>query len=361
VQRASVNWVASDGATTAVSLFENQPLNAAAYLGFGVASAGATALATWVPPAPAERVFAIAQKTGNVSTLTDAALPVAADYVVLASNGADYLVVWPDRAGIIRALRVSSNGTVLGAPIAVWNGSDAGGVPGIVAVKAAGSTYLILLRQPVGADGSVLLASRVLADGTLLDPTGFEVPAGKGGVLTGVSDDLWLTATLDSVNGAPIIRGRYIGATTVPAPPGNVEPPPPPDAGTVPDAAGVPDAGAVPDAAGAPDGATASGGGASGAGGAIGSGGDNRGGRVTGSGGRSAGGDGTGADAGSNGTGATAASAGRTTSGGCGCMFARREPAHAHFGELSALVLALGVMRRPRRATVRSQRERVRD
>jgi hypothetical protein len=346
-QWATVNWVAPDGTASEASLFADGSLVAASYSSFGVASVGATALATWLPPAPAGRAFAIAEKTGTVTPLTNAALPTAAESVLVAANGADYFVVWP-AAGSVRALRVSSTGAVVGAPIVVWNGSDAGAVPAIVSVKAGGSAYLILFRHAAGDGGSTLFGSRVLADGTLLDPSGFEVPAGAGVALTDVADDLWLLATLDSLNGASIIRGRYIGATKVPTPPDNVEPPLPPDAGAVPDAAAVRDAAVVPDAAIATGGAATSAGGVP----TIGSGGDNRGGRATGTGGRSSGGDGPTVSDG--GLAARGTDGNRATTGGCGCVFARSEPARSRVAvPLWALAFTAGAMRRSRRVTSR--------
>jgi hypothetical protein len=262
--------------------------------------------------------------------------------VFLASNGAGYFVLWQSAGGDLQGLRLTSAGAVSGTPIMISKSSDAGAAPSVVAVQAASGTYLILLRQMSGDGGSRLVGIRIAADGSVLDTAPFDVPAGDGGSLTSAGDGVWLLATLDSVNGVPIIRGRFIGDTTVPSPPDNVEPPPLPDAGAT-DAAAKSDAGPTPppgndgsvaqrDAAAMPPRGSGSIVSPAGSGGISGR-----------------------TDAATGAPGAQSAG-GATVRGGCACMLDARSASAPGLGAYSSVVGVVEFLRRRRRALRRDRR-----
>jgi MYXO-CTERM domain-containing protein len=137
--------------------------------------------------------------------------------------------------GAVRALRLSVDGSVLDAePLDLLEPSDVLPAPEVLAVEPAGASYLILVRRNGVVDGgAMLVGARVGTSGDLLDPGGFDLVPSSSATLAPVSPDLWLLSTLEPVADAFHVRGRYVGATSVPAVPTNVEPPWPRDAGAL--------------------------------------------------------------------------------------------------------------------------------
>jgi hypothetical protein len=92
----------------------------------------------------------------------------ASGRIEVASNGSEYFIVWG--GGDIYGARVSATGTVIGAPlpIAQQPGAQAG-----ADIAWAGSNYLVAWADEAGA-GNVV-AARVNSDGGVLDPQGIQV------------------------------------------------------------------------------------------------------------------------------------------------------------------------------------------
>ncbi len=88
--------------------------------------------------------------------------------IEVASNGSEYLIVWGE--GDIYGARVAATGTVIGAPIAIAQqpGAQAG-----ADIAWAGSNYLVAWADEAGA-GNVV-AARVRSDGSVLDPQGIQL------------------------------------------------------------------------------------------------------------------------------------------------------------------------------------------
>jgi MYXO-CTERM domain-containing protein len=81
----------------------------------------------------------------------------------------------------------------------------------------------VLYEEANGDGGTLVRGIRIDAAGTVLDPGGFDVAPGSSGDVAAVRSGLWLVATAESLDGKDLIRGRFVGDTTVPPPPSNVE------------------------------------------------------------------------------------------------------------------------------------------
>jgi hypothetical protein len=227
--------VGADGKTTSTVTLISNTLASDTYAHFGVASGGATALVTRAPWNAGTLSFMFVPASGPPRVLSDPNLPAHVESLHVVTNGSGYLVAWHD-TGNMMALRISNDGAVLDAPFVVATSGGTIFSPGLVDVAAAGETYLLVYAVSSGDGGVALRGARVAADGAVLDSGGFEITSDVTARLTGAGSDLWLLASLGSLDAPPILHGRFIGAVSVPPPPDNVEPPMP-DAGAGSDAA----------------------------------------------------------------------------------------------------------------------------
>src|SRR5262249_44127769 len=85
--------------------------------------------------------------------------------------GTNYVVTWEDASGNILATRVGADGTVLDPQgIKISNVADASGVP---TVAFNGTDYVVAWQR----NGHDIHGTRVSPEGTVLDPAGFAIAA----------------------------------------------------------------------------------------------------------------------------------------------------------------------------------------
>jgi hypothetical protein len=132
------------------------------------------------------------------------------DIAVNTING-EYLVVWEHVVSSsdhdIRAIRVSSGGSLVGSDFAIATTATLDAYPA-VAYNATNDEYLVVWQRP-GIDTNDITGRRVDADGTLLGATTIGIGvAGSGGTLPYQPDVAW-----DSVNNQYlVVWGKYTGS-----------------------------------------------------------------------------------------------------------------------------------------------------
>jgi hypothetical protein len=134
----------------------------------------------------------------------------------VASNGSDYLVVWPQSGGStdydIHGTRVAADGTVLdpgGLAISTATGPQLS-----PSVGSDGTGYLVVWTDGRGGTPD-LYGTRVRADGAVLDPAGLAVcvhPGGQQYPSVGSSGGGYLVAWGDGRNGNLDIYGTRVGS-----------------------------------------------------------------------------------------------------------------------------------------------------
>ena len=135
----------------------------------------------------------------------------------VAFTGSQYLVVWGDRresaAGDIYGTRVSVTGEVLD-PLGLKI-SDAPNAVQYLGLAGAGGIGLVVWQDARSASADEIYATRVAEDGSVLDPAGFVVstaPADQGDPAVTVEGDLFLTTWRDCRGDPCQILAARVGA-----------------------------------------------------------------------------------------------------------------------------------------------------
>ena len=198
--RVGANGAVLDPGGFAVSATAN-PQDQPAVAAGAVGTVGPGFLVAWVEHRPGTGSDALATRVTSSGTVLDPAgidLEASATADVsapldVAWNGTTYLVVASAGSGTERDIygsRVSPAGAVLGI---VGISAPAPGFQGEPGVTSDGSNFLVAWRDngPSSFDGSGIVAARVSATGTVLDPGGIDVQRGGDPVLRAAPDAAW--------------------------------------------------------------------------------------------------------------------------------------------------------------------------